>query len=45
MLPILTGFIVGFFFAWFWSAVSDFSMPFDALKDADWICLAELRAR
>jgi len=37
MLPILTGFIVGFFFAWFWSAVSDFSMPFDALKDADWI--------
>jgi uracil permease len=37
MLPILTGFIVGFFFAWFWSAVSGFSMPFDALKDADWI--------
>jgi uracil permease len=37
MLPILTGFVVGFMFAWFWSAVSDFSMPFDALRNADWI--------
>ncbi|MBU1226602.1 MAG: uracil-xanthine permease family protein [Actinobacteria bacterium] len=37
MLPILTGFIVGFFFAWFWSLVTDFSMPFDALRSADWI--------
>jgi uracil permease len=37
MLPILIGFIVGFVFAWFWSGVSDFSMPFDALKDADWL--------
>jgi uracil permease len=37
MLPILIGFIVGFVFAWFWSGVTDFSMPFDALKDADWL--------
>lgn len=37
MLPILIGFIVGFLFAWFWSGVTDFSMPFDALKDADWL--------
>jgi uracil permease len=37
MLPVLTGFVVGFFFAWFWSGVSDFSMPFDQLKDAAWI--------
>lgn len=38
MLPILTGFIVGFFFAWFWSGVnSDFSMPFDAVRNAEWI--------
>ena len=38
MLPILTGFIVGFFFAWFWSAVdSGFSMPFDALRNASWV--------
>ncbi len=37
MLPILTGFIVGFFFAWFWSGVTDFSMPFDALRNADWL--------
>jgi len=37
MLPILTGFIVGFVFAWFWSLVSDFSMPFTAFTDAEWI--------
>ncbi len=37
MLPILMGFIVGFLFAWFWSGVTDFSMPFDALRNADWI--------
>jgi uracil permease len=36
MLPVLTGFIVGFLFAWFWSGVTDFSMPFDALRNADW---------
>jgi uracil permease len=37
MLPILTGFIVGFFFAWFWDLVSGFSMDFSPLSDADWI--------
>lgn len=37
MLPVLIGFIVGFFFAWFWSAVTDYSLPFDALRDADWL--------
>jgi uracil permease len=37
MLPVLIGFIVGFFFAWFWSGVTDFSMPFDAVKDAKWV--------
>lgn len=37
MLPILIGFIVGFFFAWFWDLVSGFSMDFTPLNDADWI--------
>ena len=37
MLPILIGFVVGFFFAWFWSLVSDFSLSFEALTSADWI--------
>jgi uracil permease len=37
MLPILTGFVVGFFFAWFWSGITDFSMPFDAVRNAAWI--------
>jgi len=37
MLPILIGFLSGFFFAWFWSLVTDYSMSFDPLTSADWI--------
>jgi uracil permease len=37
MLPILTGFVVGYGFAWLWHAITGYHMSMDAFNNADWI--------